>query len=105
MSPRMTALGTTFPKENVSITSPTGCRYPRHPTLTESTDMDDRIKSHNFERTAPESDAGAIYEVTCPKCKDQITVGEYSSWWDQRCSCGYVWDIVTVAVGRMDNHT
>lgn len=45
------------------------------------------------------SDAGMVYEVTCPTCGQKIAVGEYG-WWDTTCACGIQWVRVEVtAIG------
>lgn len=44
-------------------------------------------------------EAGTIYLVRCPACRDEVRVAS-SAWWSQRCSCGLYWKVEIVATGE-----
>lgn len=46
------------------------------------------------------NDAGNVYEVICPKCRETVEVGEFS-WHDPVCSCGYYWRVEMSAKGEI----
>ena len=45
------------------------------------------------------SDYGVCYFVTCPECKETVTVVEFASR-GPKCSCGYEWSVWVQATGQ-----
>ena len=47
-----------------------------------------------------ESDAGSVFLVHCPECGGEIRCPAFGgSWWSQKCSCGYEWEVNVTATG------
>ena len=59
----------------------------------------DKIYAKEIEFKNTGGDAGMIYNIICPECKETIKVAEYS-WWDTECECGYTWELEITGVGK-----
>ena len=59
-----------------------------------------RIVSREVKFNAPAAEAGDLYEVTCPTCKDTVRVAASAQWWRTVCRCGYEWRVHVGAIGE-----
>jgi len=60
---------------------------------------EEEITTDNVEYTC-QCDAGDVYTLSCPKCKNDVEVSlSGGEWWSTKCSCGYSWSVDIVATG------
>lgn len=59
-----------------------------------------KIVSFDIEFVNSGSDAGIVFDVTCPECHQVVRCGKYQ-WWKSECICGYIWTIDINAEGRI----
>lgn len=59
------------------------------------------IESTELEFLHESDNAGTIYIVTCPECKNQINIAPHS-WWYTKCECEYNWSLRLIAEGKRE---
>ena len=61
----------------------------------------EEIQTRDVEFVKVSDEAGDVYKVICPKCKQDIRIAD-AGWWNTTCKCGYKWSVDIIATGRKD---